>query len=119
MFSIAAAVTKRMEAKPWITSGLKNASLIKNKLYKKWISTRLPADEIRYKNYRRIFKKTALEAENEYFRNKFDYKTNSVKKLWNNLNTVCSVGNKKSKKPTINLLNVNGNKLDNKHDIYL
>ena len=75
-----------------------NPSLvINNKLYKKWISTRLPADEIRYKNYR-DFKKTALEAENEYFRNKFDFKTNSVKKLWNNLNTVCSIGNKKSKK---------------------
>jgi len=29
-----------------------------------------------------------LEAENEYFKNKFDLKTNSVKKLWDNLNTV-------------------------------
>jgi len=26
----------------------------------------------KYKNYRRVFKKTALEAENVYFKNKFD-----------------------------------------------
>jgi len=63
------------------------------------------------KNYRRIFKKTALEAENEYFKNKFDLKTNSIKILWNNLNTVCSIGKKKSKKSAINVLNINGNKL--------
>ena len=30
---------KRNKDKPWITSGLKRSSLIKNKLYKKWIST--------------------------------------------------------------------------------
>ena len=89
---------KQFKDKPWITSGLKKSSLVKNKLYKKWISTRLPGDEIKYKNYRRIFKKTAMEAENEYFRNKFVFKTNYVKKLWNNFNTVCSIGNKKSKK---------------------
>ena len=71
---------KQFKDKPWITSGLKKSSLVKNK------------------KYRRIFKKTALEAENEYFRHKFDFKTNSVKKLWNNFNTVCSIGNKKSKK---------------------
>jgi len=45
-------------------------------------------DEIRNKDYRRIFNKAALEADNEYFKNKFDLKTNSVKKLWDNLNTV-------------------------------
>ena len=45
-------------------------------------------------NYRRVFKKTALEAENEYFKNKFDTKANSVKKLWSNLNTVCSISKK-------------------------
>jgi len=54
-------------------------------------------DEIRNKDYRRIFNKAALEAENEYFKNKFDLKTNSVKKLWDNLNAVCSIGKKKSK----------------------
>ena len=60
---------------------LKKSSVIKNNLYKKWILTRLPEDEKIYKNYRRVFKKTALEAENEYFENKFDTKANSVKKL--------------------------------------
>lgn len=108
---------KRMKDKPWITSGLKKSSVIKNNLYKKWILTRLPEDEKKYKNYRRVFKKTALEAENEYFKNKFDTKANSVKKLWSNLNTVCSISKKKSMKNIINVLNVNGCKIEDKNDI--
>ena len=71
---------KRFKDKPWITSGLKKFSIIKNKLYKRWILTRLPADEDRYKTYRKLFRKTALDAETKYFKNKFDDKTNSIKK---------------------------------------
>jgi len=40
----------------------------------------MPIDEIRYKSYRRIFKKVALEAESEYFKHKFDSRVISVKK---------------------------------------
>ena len=53
--------------------------IIKNKLYKRCISTRLPEDEDRYKTYRKIFSKTDLVAETDYFKNKFDTKINSVK----------------------------------------
>ena len=51
---------KRMKDKPWITSALKKSSIIKNKLYRKWILTRSPEDEERYKNYKKIFKKTLI-----------------------------------------------------------
>ena len=51
-------------------------------------------------------------SENEYLKNKFDTKANSVKKLWSNLNTVCSISKKKSMKNIINVLNVNGCKIE-------
>jgi hypothetical protein len=63
---------------------------VKNKLYKQWIKTRTTADEIAYKNYRAVFRKVALKAETDYYREMFDKTTNSVRKLWDNLNTICS-----------------------------
>ena len=108
---------KRSKDKPWITSGLKKSSVTKNKLYKLWLLTRQPLDEVRYKNFRRTFTRIALEADTEYFKNKFDSKVNSVKKSWKNLNNVCSASRNNSKKSFINLLNVNGHKLEDKSDI--
>ena len=58
-----------------------------------------------------------LEAETEYFKSKFDYKVNSVKKLWNNLNSVCSASRRVSKNFSVNNLNINGHKLEDKSDI--
>ena len=46
--------------------------------------------ELKYKNYRNIFKKIALEAENIYYQELFNTKTNTIKQLWKNLNTVAS-----------------------------
>ena len=37
------------------------------------------SDEIKYKNYRNRFKKIAIEAENLYYKELFDTKTNSIK----------------------------------------
>ena len=39
----------------------------------------------------------AKEVEEMYYKEMFDEKCNSVKKLWQNLNTVCSLNNKKAR----------------------
>ena len=65
--------------KPLVTNALKNSSKIKNALYKKWVKTRSSNDEFRYKRYRNIYKKVATEAENFYYNELFDTRTNSVK----------------------------------------
>jgi len=65
---------------------------------KPWIIQ--PQDEVRYKNFRRTFRRIASQAETEYFKSrpKFGSKVNPVKKLWKNLNSVCSASGKISKK---------------------
>jgi hypothetical protein len=63
---------------------LKKCSRVKNKLYKEWISTRDAVDELKYKSYKKIFKKVSLEAESLYYKELFDIKTNSIKRLWSN-----------------------------------
>jgi len=35
--------------KPWITSALKVSSNVKNSLYRKWLKTKSPIDEAKYK----------------------------------------------------------------------
>jgi hypothetical protein len=56
----------------WVTSALKKNNLTKNTLYKKWVLTRLPDDEEAYKNYHKIFKMLAEEAETSYYKSHFD-----------------------------------------------
>ena len=81
---------KRSKDKRWITGALKRSSKVKNKLYRKWMFTRSMVDEVAYKKYRATFRKAAAEAETLYYREMFNSRTNSIKKLWENLNTVCA-----------------------------
>ena len=74
----------RAKDKVWITTALRKSSKNKSKLYKKWLQTKDHGDETKYKEYKRIFRKVTLEAEQVYFKEKFDTRTNSVKKLCRN-----------------------------------
>ena len=97
----------RAKDKVWVTAALRKSSKTKSKLYKKWLQTKEQQDEIKYKQYRRYFRKVALEAEEKHYREMFDTRTNSVKKLWRNLNTVCSFQKSKCKRNNIAKLIVN------------
>ena len=66
--------------------------------------TRSIEDEVAYKKYRATFRKAAAEAENLYYRDMFNTKTSSIKKLWENLNTVCSFKKKSTTKNCISQL---------------
>ena len=54
-FTITGLSRKRSKDKVWITSALKKSSRTKNALYKKYLLTRLPHDELAYKQYRSVF----------------------------------------------------------------
>jgi hypothetical protein len=88
---------------------IKKSSRTKCKLYKRWLLTKNKEDEDQYKNNRRVFKKVSLECKNNYYKELFDHKSNSVRQLWNNLNTVY---NFKGRNLQIPALRVNGTKLD-------
>ena len=70
----------RAKYKVWITTALCKSSKKKSKLYKKWLQTKDHRDETKYKEYKRIFRKVALEADQVQYKEKFDTRTNSVKK---------------------------------------
>ena len=54
---------KRSKDKNWITPGLKTSSQCKNRLFRKWVSSRSVQDEEKYKNYRRLYNRCRNEAE--------------------------------------------------------
>jgi len=86
---------KCVRDKKWVTAGIKTSCKQKDKLYKKWISTKNKCDELSYKNYRRMFKVICKEAETKYYRTLFDTKCNSLKQLWSNLNRSFSLSKTK------------------------
>ena len=101
---------KRMKDKKWITSGLKNSSRHKNRLYRKWMQTRKNKDGEKYKTYRKYYKQVMNEAQKSYFSDLFDTKANTVKQLWNNLASVASLSKSKNKS-NINELLINNNRI--------
>ena len=117
-FTITRLSRKRLKDKPWITKGLKKSSRIKNNLYRKWLISQSPDDESEYKSYKKIFKKVAQDAATSYYKNMFNTKTNSVKQLWKNLNTICSFKkNDKTKRNVISKLNVDNDYITKPEDI--
>jgi len=107
----------RAKDKAWITTALLKSSKIKSKLYKKWLETKDQQDEIKYKQYKKTFRKVALEAEEIYYREMFDTRTNSVKKLWRNFNTVCFLQKSNYKTNNISKLIVKGSNLTDDNNI--
>jgi len=77
-----------------MSAGLTISSKTKNKLFRKWM--RSPRNELRYKSYRRVFKRVAETAKVLYYKQQFDTRANSVKQLWSNLNKVFNYKKNKS-----------------------
>ena len=63
---------KRAKDKIWVTSGIKQSSKHKNKLYRKWLQSKCYFDEERYKNYRKLHKRVVNVAKKQYFKELFD-----------------------------------------------
>ena len=87
---------KHARDKKWITTGIKASIKKKSTLYKKWIAYGNDSDGFLFKTYRKIFKSVLKEAENQYFREIFDTKCNSVKQLRSNLNHSFSLSKTKN-----------------------
>ena len=90
--------------------------LEKQSVVKKWLRTGSADDEMKYKNYRKCYKKVLYEAEKNYYTLQFDLKTNSVKPIWRNLNSVVSMSKIKNK-VNIPKLTVNDSEVTNTKEI--
>ena len=83
---------KKCKDKNWITAGIKKSSENKSRLYKAWIISKNPIAKENYNRYVKIYNNVVKFAELQYYRRTFDAKTNSTKKLWIEINNLCSFG---------------------------
>ena len=83
--------------KLWFTEGLKKCCREKNRLYRKWIKKKNSDDHNKYKDYQRVYKQVVKSAETDYYKDQFQASANNSKKLWQNLNKLCSFTKKGEK----------------------
>ena len=100
---------KRSKDKKWMTAGILASIKTKNRLYQKWRKSHSLSDELKYKTYRKFFKRVADAAEAAYCKELLDTRTNTMKQLWQNLNAMFAF--KKAKSPTV----ISSLKLGSKH----
>jgi len=81
---------KASKNKLWMTKGLRKSSVVKNRLYLKYIKTKCLCDEIKYKKYKTVFSKLIKVAEKSYYSELLDGKKKDIKHLWSNLNSLCN-----------------------------
>ena len=73
---------KNTPRKPWITKGLANSCVKKERLYKAYIANPNDCNREKYKTYRNKLTKTLRAAEKDYYIKKFDAATHDMKKTW-------------------------------------
>lgn len=101
----------------WVTKGLKTSSRHKNKLYKKWIKSRRNDDFEKYRIYKTIFKRVTRACMTTYYKDTLNTKMHNVKKVWNELNKLCSFSKKNAKRIIIPKLLVNGKESTKQQEI--
>ena len=67
---------------PWSSKGLKKSSKTKQKLYIKYLKTRTPESEARYKNYKNLFESLRKKAKRNYYSSMLDRYKNNSKRTW-------------------------------------
>ena len=80
-------ITKRDEQKPWLTNGLRNACLKKNKMYKDFLKKRTKTSESKYKTYKNKLTSILRYSEKGYYQTLEIHKHN-IKETWKILNTI-------------------------------
>jgi len=71
---------------------IRKASETKIQLYKKWLNSRNQFDRQKYKSYIKLYNNLVNKTQREYFSTTFNSKINSSKKIWNEINKLCSLG---------------------------
>ena len=105
--------SKKRIREPWVTSGLRKASVNLSKLYKKSLSSNI--DMKLYKEKRQLLQKLKRNARFIYFNEKFyKFKGNSCK-VWNLIN--CILGKKNNKKDFIDMLRERDKTIENQQEI--
>ena len=99
---------KRAKDKKWVTSGIKNSSKVKNRLFREY--KKKPNDNkwAKYKRYRNTLSIVCRNAESMYFNELIDENKQSLKKMWNAFGPIINPHKYQKKTKKIEKLIVDG-----------
>ena len=107
---------KRSKDKPWITTGLKISVRHNYRLYKKSIRVGTTLAKNTYERYNKLLRRSIRNAQDNYYKELFTNKKNSVYNMWKTLGVIVNPG-KKRKGHDINKISSNGKMITNKNQI--
>ena len=107
---------KAARSKLWMTPEVNKIVNNKNNLYKKWLQTKTLQDQVRYKISRNNCNTVIKKAKEDYYNKLFDEKTNTVKAIWKNLNSMLGRQNN-CRKSLISKVVINEQEVHNAKDI--
>ena len=86
--------------KPWLSTGLLKSIKRKNSLYKKFLKSHSPFNEISYKRYRNKLNHYLRLAKRSYYEVKLQTLKNNIKGTWNILNQIINLTKRPNKLPS-------------------
>ena len=89
---------KKKNKRPWVTKKILKMIKKKNKLYKKFCTSRLASDERKFKIFRNNLITTLRTSKQEYYKSILKMNKNNIKKTWQTINKL--LGKKKSTIPS-------------------
>ena len=96
---------------------LRTSCMHKNKLYKQWLTTKSPNDEIKYKTFKKVHTNAIKARQKDYYYELFNNRSMKLKDIWKEVNKLCSCGKKNNVTTVIDKLIVNNKITTNKQEI--
>lgn len=90
----------KISCKPWITKGLRTSIRKKNKLYVKFMKTKLRYYETKYKIYRNKLSKLVKVSKKKYYNDFFLENSNNIKNIWKGIKQIITLKPQKTNLPT-------------------
>ena len=89
----------RTKSKPWITNALRVSINIKNKLFKKYISTKSAYYHTKFKLYRTKINHLLKVSKNNYYNNYFHVHMSDSKKVWKGIRQLVNLKSRSGSTP--------------------
>ena len=81
----------KLRSKPWITLAIRKSIFVKNKLYKKFLKSKLPYYHLKFKYYRNRLNHLIKVSKKQYYNDYFHANRSNPKKIWTGIKRIITL----------------------------
>ena len=81
----------KLRSKPWITLSIRKSIFVKNKLYKKFLKSKLPYYHLKFKYYRNRLSHLIKVSKKQYYNDYFHANRSNPKKIWTGIKRIITL----------------------------